>query len=472
MSTQNLIYFFVSLPRVVVRMFNDGVFWNCAEDDKDGHDALISMINQICKNYTLDHDVYLIGGSAGRKMDEHLFNIKQVYMIDNYTVNQRAQRLQYAKPHEDIDIDIRVSSHATAHRLIDDIHHIAATTKLLKISSQTRYDYGFNACIRLVVIIAHMHREIIDISFNRPQVYPLEDFAVRARVKLGQTTMVPQLDDEKLLTCPREDYTMNWIFRNNILLIPTEEKYQTLRRQYPESPSYMEMIYKQMNRWRKKVHRLSPNKHIDSNNRQEYLLNLCKHHIYVNDQTIYVQCYKCNEIKSLNSILSNRNTFAQYIFNTPSHVVYRCRNSHLHTNGHEPEPSPILDRAGDDPTAILYTQQRSYESKAYQCAICYTHAIDCQLKCGHLYCMECLLTWMDDDRSHTCPTCKQPIIIARKIMGDRVVETLIDTDAIQVFDNMARITARPELSVFPANFHISDTKKISGMVMLPLLCKI
>ena len=433
-------------------MYNDAVF-ACNGKEKTCHDSIVSMFNNIAKEMPSEK-IEIIGSTAAYMMDYDIFKTHYVCKVDPY--DRKVRRVYYTKPLEPMDLDIRVESQEVAEKLLHRLVDIATETKLLTIREEILCLYGFASCLRIEIDVANTSTQLVDISYPRTGVYPLEDFILRARVVLGQTSYKPYIYEEKLTSWQKHDYWVNWVFRNNTLLIPTEIKYQSIIDHYPNTPSYMGMLYNQFRRWNKRAHRLTPNP--EHKNQQEFLTNLINRNVYVDNNVIYIRCFICRECITMDQILRNHNTFARHVIVKNTQICIRCCNFRLHDQ-HSGAANDMLDYVDENYSKyaqwnkhsnLMYLKQSDYFDSKYECCICYKNRIDTQLACGHIFCEPCIKNWKQNGQTK-CPECKATLTIGREICGNRITKELVAAipsfEKINVSFDVPRLMSFHEISM-------------------------
>lgn len=441
-------------------------------------DAIVTMLNKIAtKLYKSDEcksmkgNIELIGSMADRILNNQIFKFNRCYLLEEDYEEKRAFRVTH-RPQLLLvnDIDIRVPNIDIAQSMVQELRSMAMTTGIFDVTRlQSVGKYGMTGCLRVHLHIACAVEQTIDISFPKKGVYALEDFFVKARVPLGYRTLKPYLMGEFITQqCRHPELWKLWISRNNLLVIPSVEEWADVRQNYPKSPSYMDMLFNQFRRWNKCHRRLTPHR-ADTTNRQEYLKNMCNRFVTAGParliattyhgtdeyEGLRIYCHHCDRYTLLHSLIQNRNLFARHILVRNQGVYFRCHNTHLHPEG----PTRPFWAGYKDQTTLMFRTQLDYQYPEYfQCGICFTSMVDCQLVCGHMFCSTCLDTWEAAQNQHTttCPECKQGLVRARVLVGDRIQSSIIEDDStIPMFEKNERLTKRPPMTQFPDNFHLA-----------------
>lgn len=450
----------------------------------DCDDAIISMFNEITKKLTYETKVELIGSAASQKLNHWILQkykwyapFDSLHQDDNVT-----EQLHYkkSKPH---DIDIRVESHAVAKDIMSHLQFIADTTRLMRyhvIVSPSMRQYSrrrgyvcFANLIRLDMCVANTTNTLVDISWPDKDIYALNDFVVRAKMLLGSPDPTPTICAEPLVQWKHKDFWLSWMSGNNELLIPNYQTWCDIRKVYPKTPGYFEMLYNQLQRWCKHAARLTPNP--GYKNHQEYLKNMINQHVTMKcsgriqkHHQIEIQCHHCLHKHKLHHIVRNRNIFAQHVIIRNNTIYIRCMNTKYHMNQQQNDNRyNCLNRWKND-YRVMYSKQSLYHSPRFQCSICFTHPINLQLKCGHIFCKDCVDEWSNSSPNSKCPECKEPLYIARHIDGDRIVEEKKNSGPIPSFDKVQGITNRAKMYTFPVGFHLNCTRE-QFTIDLPIL---
>jgi hypothetical protein len=421
------------------------------------NEIVLDMINAIakkCRNkkYTFE----IIGSVASNMMRRHLIQDNRVY-----TNKIQSLEITEIKCH---DLDIRTCSKESCEYIIDELKNIT-TTKLLQITNVRQIYYGFVRCVRLDLKLCNYLKYQVDISHCLPHVYCLADFEIQCTVGLGQQCMTPSFVIQKLSSFDTKKAVVNFIFKNNRLLIPKYHTWCSIVAKYINSPNYFDMLYNQIYRWTTKFRRFIPC--FATYNKQEYLRNVNHTVIVSSPHSLYAKCPKCSILINMQDIVDNKNAFARCIIVEKDYIALRCPNFCMHDDDTIAEDGEVFDfSCFKHKSDIMYTEQKKFFMQKYKCYICHNSSFDIQLRCGHFYCQECLSAWETVNDRKTCPYCRKPIQLAQNIYGDAVIfiDNVVDHKSSLVDD-------REELHNFPVNFHCSQTSESQNddFVDIPLV---
>ena len=94
---------------------------------------------------------------------------------------------------------------------------------------------------------------------------------------------------------------------------------------------------------------------------------------------------------------------------------WACRNGHLSVARWLVELKPELYRIVNVENCKIQYKIHSglikkgvVQREKETCAICQEKNIECETMCKHAFCLNCIQTWIDNDK-HTCPYCRTNI---------------------------------------------------------------